>query len=53
MVLQLFVKPGDKVKKGDIICKWDPYNAVIIAESAGKVEYEDIDPRGFFPIGNR
>ncbi len=38
----LSVKPGDKVKKGDLICKWDPYNAVIIAESAGKVEYEDI-----------
>src|SRR5690606_9245032 len=36
------VKPGDKVKKGDTIAKWDPYNAVIIAESAGKVEYEDI-----------
>ncbi|RZJ29403.1 MAG: DNA-directed RNA polymerase subunit beta', partial [Chryseobacterium sp.] len=33
---------GDKVKKGDTIAKWDPYNAVIIAESAGKVEYEDI-----------
>jgi len=39
---ELLVKPGDKVKKGDVIAKWDPYNAVIIAESAGKVEYEDI-----------
>ena len=38
----LAVKPGDKVSKGDLICKWDPYNAVIIAETAGKVEYEDI-----------
>lgn len=38
----LAVKPGDKVKKGDVICRWDPYNAVIIAETAGKVEYEDI-----------
>ncbi len=38
----LSVKPGDKVKKGDLIAKWDPYNAVIIAETAGKVEYEDI-----------
>ena len=38
----LSVKPGDKVKKGDLICKWDPYNAVIIAETAGKVAYEDI-----------
>ncbi|WP_333852226.1 DNA-directed RNA polymerase subunit beta' [Epilithonimonas sp.] len=38
----LSVKPGDKVKKGDLIAKWDPYNAVIIAETSGKVEYEDI-----------
>ncbi|RQP12462.1 MAG: DNA-directed RNA polymerase subunit beta', partial [Chryseobacterium sp.] len=38
----LFVKSGDRVNKGDLIAKWDPYNAVIIAESAGKVEYEDI-----------
>jgi len=38
----LFVKPGDKVTKGTMIAKWDPYNAVIIAETAGKVEYEDI-----------
>ena len=38
----LSVKPGDKVKKGDVICKWDPYNAVIIAETTGKIEYEDI-----------
>lgn len=38
----LSVKPGDQIAKGDLICKWDPYNAVIIAESAGKVEYEDI-----------
>ncbi len=42
MVPALSVKPGDKVKKGDLIAKWDPYNAVIIAETAGKVEYEDI-----------
>jgi DNA-directed RNA polymerase subunit beta' len=38
----LSVNPGDKVKKGDLICRWDPYNAVIITETAGKVEYEDI-----------
>ncbi|MNK56793.1 DNA-directed RNA polymerase subunit beta' [compost metagenome] len=39
---ELFVQPGDKVKKGDMIAKWDAYNAVIIAENSGKVEYEDI-----------
>jgi DNA-directed RNA polymerase subunit beta' len=30
------------VKKGDMICDWDPYNAVIVSEFAGSVEYEGI-----------
>ncbi|MFD1630985.1 DNA-directed RNA polymerase subunit beta' [Pseudopedobacter beijingensis] len=38
----LFVKEGDKVTKGDKICSWDPYNAVIISEFSGKVVYESI-----------
>ena len=37
----LSVKPGDKVKKGDLICKWDPYNAVIIAETTVISESRD------------
>ncbi|MDN6279622.1 MAG: DNA-directed RNA polymerase subunit beta' [Psychroflexus sp.] len=39
---QIFVKPGQKVTKGDVICKWDPYNGVIISEFAGQVEFENI-----------
>jgi DNA-directed RNA polymerase subunit beta' len=31
-----------KVKKGDTICKWDPYNAVILSEVQGKVKFEGI-----------
>jgi DNA-directed RNA polymerase subunit beta' len=38
----IFVKDGDLVEKGTTICKWDPYNGVIISEFTGKVEYEDI-----------
>ena len=38
----LFMKDGADVKKGDMICEWDPYNAVIIAESEGKIAYESI-----------
>ena len=38
----LFMKDGSEVKKGDMICEWDPYNAVIIAESEGKVVYDSI-----------
>jgi DNA-directed RNA polymerase subunit beta' len=36
------VKDGAKVKKGDRICHWDPYNAVILTEFDGKIEYESI-----------
>ncbi len=39
----LYVKNNAKVKKGDLICDWDPYNAVIISEFGGKVEFENID----------
>ena len=37
------IKNGKKIKKDDLICKWDPYNGVIISEFAGKVEYENIE----------
>ncbi|WP_224483497.1 DNA-directed RNA polymerase subunit beta' [Robertkochia aurantiaca] len=40
---QIFVEDGASVQKGDVICQWDPYNAVIISEFAGKIEYENID----------
>ena len=40
---QLYVKNGDAVKKGQTICDWDPYNAVIVSEFAGKVEFEHIE----------
>ncbi|MBL7110596.1 MAG: DNA-directed RNA polymerase subunit beta' [Bacteroidales bacterium] len=39
---KLFIKNGAEVKKGDLICEWDPYNAVIISESAGKIELDSV-----------
>ena len=39
---KLFIKNGNEVKKGDIICEWDPYNAVIISETPGKVSFENV-----------
>jgi DNA-directed RNA polymerase subunit beta' len=38
----LQVKEGQAVKKGDVICSWDPFNNVVIAEVAGKVKFEHI-----------
>ena len=38
----LFFKNGDSVKKGDMICEWDPYNAVIISEYSGKVQFGNL-----------
>ena len=38
----LYFKHGDKVKKGDLIAKWDPFNAVIVSEYAGVVRFHDV-----------
>lgn len=38
----LKVKDGQKVEKGDELCYWDPYNAVILSEFDGEIEYEAI-----------
>ena len=39
----LKVKDGQKVSKGDILCNWDPYNAVILSELKGKIDFESIE----------
>lgn len=38
----IFVKDGKHIKKGDVICRWDPFNNVIISEVNGKVKFENI-----------
>ncbi|NIK74013.1 DNA-directed RNA polymerase subunit beta' [Thermonema lapsum] len=38
----LHVKEGDTLQKGDVICEWDAYNALILSEVGGKVSYEAI-----------
>jgi DNA-directed RNA polymerase subunit beta' len=40
---QLYTKSGDTVKAGQLLCDWDPYNAVIISEFSGKTEFEYIE----------
>lgn len=36
------IQNGDTIKKGDVICTWDPYNAVIVSEVDGILEFENI-----------
>ena len=38
----LYFKDGDLVKKGDMICEWDAYNAITIAETAGKAIFDSL-----------
>ncbi len=38
----LFFSDGDVVKKGDVVCKWDPFNAVIVSEYAGKLQFDNV-----------
>ena len=39
----LKMKPGKAVKKGDLICDWDPYNSVIITEEDGVVNFDALE----------
>jgi DNA-directed RNA polymerase subunit beta' len=38
----LNVKDGQKVNKGDLICTWDPFNNVIMAEINGKIKFDNV-----------
>jgi DNA-directed RNA polymerase subunit beta' len=37
---RLYIKPGQTIEKGTLICEWDPFNAVIISEVAGKIGFD-------------
>ncbi len=39
---EIFVDSKAKVKRGDVICKWDPYNAVIVSEAKGKLVFDNV-----------
>jgi len=38
----LNVKDGQKVSKGDLICTWDPFNNVIMAEINGAIKFDNV-----------
>ncbi|MGE0077311.1 MAG: DNA-directed RNA polymerase subunit beta' [Bacteroidales bacterium] len=39
---KLYINNEDAVKKGQLICEWDPWNAVIISEVSGKVAFDSL-----------
>ena len=39
----LMIKNGQALKKGDVVCQWDPYNGVIVSEFSGVIEYENVE----------
>jgi DNA-directed RNA polymerase subunit beta' len=39
---KLYIENNTEVKKGTLICDWDPYNAVIIAETTGKIAFDNL-----------
>lgn len=39
----LYIKEGEEVKRGQQICEWDPFNAVIVSEYPGIAKFEDIE----------
>ncbi|HHU34972.1 MAG TPA: DNA-directed RNA polymerase subunit beta', partial [Bacteroidetes bacterium] len=39
---KLYIKNGQEIEKGTVICEWDPFNAVIISEITGKVELDSL-----------
>jgi len=39
---KLFIENNTDIQKGTLICEWDPYNAVIVAEQSGKVNFDNL-----------
>ena len=38
---KLYFDNNDKVSKGDLICEWDPFNAIIVSEATGRIKFEN------------
>ena len=38
---KLYFDNNVKVKKGDLICEWDPFNAIIVSEATGRIKFEN------------
>ena len=42
MVQNYMLRTVILLRKGKLIAKWDPFNAVIITEATGKIEFESV-----------
>lgn len=40
--VQIFVKDGQMVKKGQVLFQWDPYTGSILSEHSGHVKFSDV-----------
>jgi DNA-directed RNA polymerase subunit beta' len=47
---KIYVKDAQNIERGDVICEWDPFNAVIVSEFPGLVRYENIEEGSTFRI---
>ena len=47
---ELYVADGDHLEKNTVVAKWDPFNAVIVTESAGKVVFEGVKEGSTFRV---
>ncbi|HCM19468.1 MAG TPA: DNA-directed RNA polymerase subunit beta', partial [Porphyromonadaceae bacterium] len=47
---KLYFGEGDKVQKGELICEWDPFNAVIISEATGTIKFESFTEGGTYKV---
>ncbi|MGL4293200.1 MAG: DNA-directed RNA polymerase subunit beta' [Bacteroidales bacterium] len=39
---KLYCAPNTEIAKGTVICEWDPFNALIVSEVAGKIQFENV-----------
>jgi len=46
----IHIKDKQKIEKGDPICEWDPFNAVIVSEFKGIAKFESIEEGSTFRI---
>ncbi len=46
----LHVKEGKEINKGDLICEWDPFNAVIVSEFGGITKFDGIEEGATFRV---